>query len=83
MGKRKEIINLPDVSKEHYYITKRGVKVYPLWFQNKLTKRWNWHICIDNNGTIQMFEKIVSKDEINMAVHKTILYCYERINENK
>lgn len=28
-----------------------------------------------------MFDKIVSKDEINLAIHKTILYCYERLTE--
>lgn len=83
MAKRKPIIKLPDVQKEHYYITKRGVKVYPEFVQDKITKRWNWKICIDNNGKIQMFDKIVSSDELNLSLHKTILYCYERLTENK
>ena len=30
-----------------------------------------------------MFEKTVTKNEINLAVHNTILYCFKRLNENK
>jgi len=81
MAKRKKIVNLPDVQKEHYFITKAGVKVYPQWWQDETTKIWKWHICINNNGKIQMFEKSVSADDINLAVHKTILYCYKRLTE--
>jgi len=77
MAKRKEITHLPDVQKEHYHITKAGVKVYPVHFRS------NWYIEIDNNGKIQRFEKSVAQQEINLAVHNTILYCFKRLNENK
>lgn len=75
MAKRKEITNLPDVSKQNYEIIKAGVKVYPISHRNK------WYIEIDNNGTIQRFEKAIAKNEVNYAMAKTILYCYEKINK--
>jgi hypothetical protein len=77
MAKRKEITNLPDVSKQNYEIIKAGVKVYPISHRNK------WFIEIDNNGTIQRFEKAIAQNEVNLAVHKTILYCYDKINTKK
>ncbi len=75
MAKRPKAINLPDVSKQNYEIIKAGVKVYPVYFRGK------WFIEIDNNGTIQRFEKSIVQNEVNLAVHKTILYCYEKINK--
>jgi hypothetical protein len=81
MAKRKTTTQLPDVQKEHYLITKAGVKVYPEWVYNETTLKWKWHICINNNGKIQMFEKTVTKNEINLAIHNTILYCYKRLTE--
>lgn len=75
MSKRAKIINLPDVSKQNYELIKAGVKVYPIHF------RYKWWIEINNNGKIQRFEKAITQNEINLAVHKTILYCYEKINE--
>jgi hypothetical protein len=77
MAKRKETTQLPNVQKEHYHITKAGVKVYPVHYLGK------WFIEIDNNGTIQRFEKSVAQNELNHAIHNTILYCFKRLNENK
>ena len=77
MAKRKEIESLPNVTNEHYYITKRGVKVYPVFYNYK------WYIEIDNNGTVQRFKKAITQNEINLAIHKIILYCYKRLtNDN-
>lgn len=73
MSKRDKITNLPDVSKQNYEIIKAGVKVYPVYFRGK------WHIEIDNKGKIQRFEKAIVQNEVNLAVHKTILYCHEKI----
>ena len=75
MAKRKEITNLPDVSKQNYEIIKAGVKVYPISHRNK------WFIEIDNNGKLQRFEKAIAQNEINYAIAKTILYCHEKINK--
>jgi hypothetical protein len=76
MAKRKITTQLPDVQKEHYLITKAGVKVYPVYFRGK------WFIEIDNNGTIQRFEKSVAQQELNHAIHNTILYCFKRLKDN-
>lgn len=77
MGKTKTYPILPNVTDEHYYITKRGVKVYPVFYNYK------WYIEIDNNGTLQRFEKALTQNEINLAIHKIILYCYKRLtNDN-
>jgi len=75
MAKRKETTQLPNVQMEHYHITKAGVKVYPVYFRSR------WFVEIDNNGTIQRFEKSVTQQEINNAVHNTIIYCYKRLTE--
>jgi len=75
MAKRKEITNLPDVSKQNYELIKAGIKVYPIHFIGK------WRIEINNKGKIQRFEKAITQNEINLAVHKTILYCFEKINK--
>ena len=75
MSKRAKITNLPDVSKQNYEIIKAGVKVYPVSHRNK------WFIEIDNNGKLQRFEKAIAQNEINLAVHKTILYCYDKIKK--
>jgi len=75
MSKRAKITNLPDVSNQNYEIIKAGVKVYPISHRNK------WYIEIDNNGKLQRFDKAIAQNEINLAVHKTILYCYEKINK--
>lgn len=74
MAKRGKITNLPDVSIQSYELIKSGIKVYPIHFRGK------WWIEINNNGKIQRFEKAIAQNEINLAVHKTILYCYEKIN---
>jgi hypothetical protein len=75
MAKRKTTTQLPDVSKQNYELIKAGVKVYPVHFRGK------WFIEIENNGTIQRFEKSVTQQEINLAVHSTIIYCYKRLTE--
>ena len=75
MAKISKITNLPDVSKQNYELIKAGVKVYPISHRNK------WYIEIDNNGKLQRFDKAIAQNEVNLAVHKTILYCFEKINE--
>lgn len=76
MAKRKTTIQLPNVQKEHYHITKAGVKVYPIHYRGK------WFIEINNNGKIQRFEKEIEYSQINLAIAKTIKYCFNRLTQN-
>ena len=67
---------LPNVNAEHYFLIKRNILVYPVYYDFK------WYIVINSKGKIKQFEKTVNQSEINSAIHKTIKYAYERIVNN-
>lgn len=73
---KKKIEHLPNVNAEHYFLIKRNILVYPVYYNSK------WYIVINSNGKIKMFEKTIIQSEINLAIHKTIKYAYNRIVNN-
>jgi len=81
MAKRKEIINLPDVSKQNYELIKAGVKIYPEYMKDELTKKWSWYILYSDNGKITRYNKPVSSNEINLCVHLAILDRYKKLTK--
>lgn len=73
---KKKVEYLPNVNAEHYFLIKRNILVYPVYYNFK------WYIVINSKGKIKMFEKPVSQDNINKAIHATIKYAYQRIVDN-
>ncbi len=73
---KKKVEYLPNVNAEHYFLIKRNILVYPVYYNFK------WYIVINSNGKIKQFEKSVSQDNINKAIHATIKYAYQRIVDN-
>ena len=81
MAKRKEITNLPDVSNQNYELIKAGVKVYPEYMKDPITKKWSWYILYSVNGKITRYNKPISSNEINLCVHLAILSLYKKLIE--
>lgn len=81
MAKRKEITNLPDVSNQNYLLIKSGVKVYPEYIKDSITKKWSWYILYSDNGKVTRYEKPISANEINLCVHLAILSLYKKLIE--
>ena len=73
---KKRIEYLPNVNMEHRFLMQRNITVYPVFYNSK------WYICINSNGKIKMFEKTVTQNDINKAIHATIKYAYNRIVNN-
>lgn len=81
MAKRKEITNLPDVSNQNYLLIKAGVKVFPEYMKDPITKKWSWYILYSNNGKVTRYNKPISTNEINLCVHLAILSLYKKLIE--
>lgn len=81
MSKRKEITNLPDVSNQNYLLIKAGVKVFPQYMKDSITKRWSWYILYSNNGKVTRYEKPITSNEINLCVHLAILSLYKKLTK--
>jgi hypothetical protein len=79
MSKRAKITNLPDVSKQNYEIIKAGIKVFPDWVQDKITKKWNWYIFYNDNGNIVRYNKPVNSNDLNLSIHLSILDRYNKL----
>lgn len=79
MAKRKEITNLPEVSKQNYELIKAGIKIYPEYMKDQLSKKWNWYILYSDNGKVTRYEKPISSNEINSCVHLAILDRYKKL----
>lgn len=75
MAKKKQEY-LPNVNKEHYFLVKKNILIYPVFYNFK------WYIIINSNGKIKQFDKPVQQTEINSAIHKTIKYAYQRLINN-
>ena len=73
---KKRIEYLPNVNMEHRFLMQRNITVYPVYYNFK------WYIVINSNGKIKQFEKTVSQDNINKAIHATIKYVYQRLVNN-
>ena len=73
---KKRIEYLPNVNMENRFLRQRNITVYPVYYNNK------WYIVINSNGKIKQFEKPITQSQINLAIHKTIKYAYERIVNN-
>jgi hypothetical protein len=73
---KKKTEYLPNVNAEHYFLIKRNILVYPVFYEGK------WYIVLNANGKIKQFDKSVNQSEINLSIHKTIKYAYERIVNN-
>ena len=73
---KKKTEYLPNVNAEHYFLIKRNILVYPVFYKSK------WYIVLNANGKIKQFDKSVNQSEINLSIHKTIKYAYERIVNN-
>jgi len=76
MAKRKEIESLPDVSIKCYELIKQGYKVYPVYHKYK------WWIEYEYKGEVTRFTKPISANEINLAIHKTIIHLHKNINND-
>ena len=81
MAKRKEIINLPDVSTQNYELIKAGVHVYPEFMKDPITKKWSWYILYSDNGKITRYNKPISSNEINLCVHLAILDRHKKLTK--
>jgi len=79
MAKRNQITNLPDVSKQNYELIKAGIKVFPEYMKDELTKKWSWYILYSDNGKVIRYNKPVSANEINLCVHLAILDRYKKL----
>jgi len=79
MAKRKEIINLPDVSKQNYELIKAGVFVYPEYMKDELTKKWSWYVCYSYNGKVTRYNKTVATNELNLCIHLAILDRFKKL----
>ena len=81
MAKRKEITNLPDVSKQNYELIKAGVHVYPEFMKDPITKKWSWYILYSDNGKIVRYNKPISSNEINISLHLAILDRHNKLTK--
>ena len=81
MAKLTKITNLPDVSKQNYELIKAGVKVFPEYMKDELTKKWSWYILYSDNGKVTRYNKPVSANEINLCVHLAILDRYNKLEK--
>ena len=81
MAKRAKITNLPDVSKQNYEIIKAGVKVFPEYMKDELTKKWSWFILYSENGKVIRYNKPISSNEINLCVHLAIIDRYNKLTK--
>mgnify|MGYP003408620286 FL=1 len=81
MAKRKEITNLPDVSKQNYELIKAGVHVYPEYMKDPITKKWSWYILYSDNGKITRYNKAISSNEINISLHLAILDRFNKLTK--
>jgi hypothetical protein len=73
------------------YVLRSGIFVYPIsefeYLQKKsiynlsVIKMQKWYIEVNNNGRITIFDKKISKDEINESVAKTIIFYYNKLTE--
>ena len=79
MAKRKEITNLPDVSKQNYELIKAGVKVFPEYMKDPITKKWSWYILYSDNGKITRYNKPISSNDINISLHLAILSRHKKL----
>ena len=79
MAKRKEITNLPDVSKQNYELIKAGVKVFPEYMKDELTKKWSWYVCYSDNGKVTRYNKTVATNELNLCIHLAILDRFKKL----
>jgi hypothetical protein len=73
---KKKTEYLPNVNAENYFLIKRNILIYPVFYNSK------WYIILNSNGKIKQFDKPLQQTEINLAIHKTIKYAYERIVNN-
>ena len=77
MAKRKETESLPDTSKQYYELIKQGFKVYPIY------DKYKWWIEYEYKGEVTRFTKPISANEINIAIHKTIIHLHKtNTNDN-
>lgn len=76
MAKRKEIERLPELGNKNYELIKQGYKVYPVYHKYK------WWIEYEYNGEVTRFTKSIKQDEINLSIHKSILYLHKKIFGN-
>jgi len=81
MAKRAKITNLPDVSNQNYELIKAGVKVFPEYMKDELTKKWSWYILYSDNGKVTRYNKQVSANEINLCVHLAILDRFNKLTK--
>jgi hypothetical protein len=81
MAKRKGITNLPDVSKQNYELIKAGVKVFPEYMKDPITKKWSWYILYSDNGKVTRYNKPISSNEINLCVHLSIIDRYNKLEK--
>ena len=79
MAKRAKITNLPDVNKQNYELIKAGVKVYPEYMKDPITKKWSWYILYSDNGKIVRYNKPISSNEINISLHLAILDRHKKL----
>ncbi len=77
MAKRKETEPLPDLGNKNYELIKQGFKVYPVYHKYK------WWIEYEYKGEITRFTKPIPANEINLAIHKTIIHLHKtNTNDN-
>lgn len=77
MAKRKEIERLPELGNKNYELIKQGFKVYPVYHKYK------WWIEYEYKGEVTRFTKPISANEINLAIHKTIIHLHKtNTNDN-
>ena len=81
MAKLTKITNLPDVSKQNYELIKAGVKVFPEYMKDELTKKWSWYILYSDNGKVTRYNKPISSNELNLCVHLAILDRYNKLEK--
>ena len=81
MAKRTKITNLPDVSKQNYELIKAGVKIFPEYMKDELTKKWSWYILYSDNGKIVRYNKPISSNEINISLHLAILDRFKKLTK--
>jgi len=79
--KVKKIVILPDVSNQNYELIKAGVKVFPEYMKDELTKKWSWYILYSDNGKIVRYNKPISSNEINLCMNLAILDRYNKLEK--
>ena len=81
MAKRSTITNLPDVSIQSYELIKAGVKIYPEYMKDSITKKWSWYILYNDNGNIVRYNKPISSNEINISLHLAIIDRHKKLTK--